>query len=105
MLAQVKVQLSQVLVIREILNMGAVVPIDSAVKAEVINAVRHNGIPVSQAAREYGVNARTIYSWLSKGVVDGNKNLILEVNRLKKENEQLYRLLGRATAEMQRSKS
>jgi regulator of replication initiation timing len=42
---------------------------------------------------------------LREGVVDGNRNLILENNKLKKENEQLYKLLGRATAEMQKSKS
>jgi hypothetical protein len=36
--------------------------------------------------------------------VDGNKNLILELNRLRKENEQLYKLLGRATAELNRPK-
>jgi hypothetical protein len=42
---------------------------------------------------------------LREGVVDGNRNLILENNKLKKENEQLYKLLGRATAEMQTSNS
>jgi regulator of replication initiation timing len=46
-----------------------------------------------------------VSTWLRDGVVDGNRNLILENNRLKKENEQLYKLLGRATAEMQKSKS
>jgi hypothetical protein len=37
-------------------------------------------------------------------VVDGNRNLILENSRLKKELEIAYRLLGRATAEMSRPK-
>ena len=67
--------------------------------------VRNNGMRVSEAANKYNVNARTIYGWLKQGVVDGNRNLILENNRLKKENEQLYKLLGRATAEMQKSKN
>lgn len=79
-------------------------PIDPTVKAEVINKIRNQGMSVSEASTAYGVNAKSIYYWLRDGVVDGNRNLILENNRLKKENEQLYKLLGRATAEMQRSK-
>jgi transposase-like protein len=85
--------------------MGAVIPFDPKIKAEVIEQVRNNGMRVSEAANKYNVNARTIYGWLKQGVVDGNRNLILENNRLKKENEQLYKLLGRATAEMQKSKN
>ncbi|MGI8935212.1 MAG: hypothetical protein ACR2FS_14180 [Phormidesmis sp.] len=60
---------------------------------------------VSVASAQYSVNSKSIYYWLREGVVDGNRNLILENNKLKKENEQLYKLLGRATAEMQKSKS
>lgn len=52
----------------------------------------------------YAVSAKSIYTWLRESVVDGNRNLILENNRLKKELEMAYRLLGRATAEMSRQK-
>ncbi|HET9098323.1 MAG TPA: helix-turn-helix domain-containing protein [Candidatus Saccharimonadales bacterium] len=78
--------------------------IDPAVKADAIAEVKNQGMPVSQAATKYGVDPRTIYGWLKKEVVGGDKNLILENNRLKKENEQLYNLLGRATAELKRPK-
>ncbi len=57
------------------------------------------------ASKQYGVPAKTIYRWLKEGIVDGSRNLILENNRLKKENEQLYNLLGRATVELKRPKS
>ena len=80
-------------------------PIDPNIKAEVVNKIRNDGMSVSEASTTYGVNAKSIYYWLRDGVIDGNRNLILENNRLKKENEQLYKLLGRATAEMQKSKS
>lgn len=83
---------------------GAIQPIDPNIRAEIINNVRHNGMRVSEAATKYNVNARTIYGWLKQGVVDGNRNLILENNKLKRELDQAYRLLGRATAEMQKSK-
>jgi regulator of replication initiation timing len=59
---------------------------------------------VSVASATYDVFSKTIYRWLKENVVDGNTNLILENNRLKKELEQLYNLLGRATAEMKRPK-
>ena len=80
------------------------IPTNPAVKAEVVANIRDQGMRVSEASATYGFSTKTIYTWLREGVVDGNRNLILENNRLKKENEQLYKLLGRATAEMQRSK-
>jgi transposase-like protein len=81
--------------------------IDPSIKAEAIDQVKTNGMPVAQAAVKYGVDPRTIYGWLKKEVVgaDTERNLILENNRLKKEIEQLYNMLGRATVELKRPKS
>lgn len=79
-------------------------PIDPNIKAEILKKVRDEGMSVSLAAATYNVSGKTIYNWLRVGVVDGNKNLILGHNRLRKENEQLYKLLGRATAELNRPK-
>lgn len=79
-------------------------PIDPAVKAEILDQIRNQGVRVSEAAASHNVSTKTIYTWLRAGVVDGDKNLILENNKLKKEIEQLYRLLGRATAELNRPK-
>jgi len=80
------------------------IPADQTHRAEIVTKIRDQGLSVSEASAQYDLSSKTIYSWLREGVVDGNRNLILENNRLKKENEQLYKLLGRATAEMQRSK-
>lgn len=79
-------------------------PIDPSVKAEILDQIRNQGVSVSEAASSHNVSTKTIYTWLRAGVVDGDKSLILELNRLKKENEQLYKLLGRATAELNRPK-
>lgn len=49
---------------------------------------------VNVASAQYNISTKSIYTWLSDGVVNGSANLILENNRLKKENEQLYNLLG-----------
>lgn len=79
--------------------------IDPSIKAEAVDQVQNRGIPVSEAAVKYGVDPRTIYGWLKKGIAGSERNLILENNRLKKENEQLYNLLGRATVELKRPKN
>ena len=80
------------------------IPVDPQLKAEIVKKIRDEGVKVSEASIQYGVSAKSIYTWLREGVVDGNRNLILENNRLKKELEIAYRLLGRATAEMSRPK-
>lgn len=80
-------------------------PTDPKLRAEIVSKIRDEGLSVSAASAQYNISSKSIYTWLRDGVVDGNRNLILELNRLRKENEQLYKLLGRATAEMNRPKS
>jgi len=79
-------------------------PIDPQLKAEIVSKIRDEGLSVSAASTQYNVNAKSIYYWLRDGVVDGNRNLILENNKLKKELEIAYRILGRLTAETKRPK-
>jgi transposase-like protein len=74
------------------------------IKDEVILKIRDSGLTVGEAAKQYNISSKTVYSWLRAGVVDGDRNLILENNKLKKELEQAYRVLGRLTAETQRPK-
>ena len=52
----------------------------------------------------YNVNYRTIYGWIKKQVDGKDRNLILKNNRLKKELDTAYRIIGRLTAEVQRPK-
>jgi transposase-like protein len=78
--------------------------IEQHIKDEVILKIRDGGLSVADAASQYGMSSKTIYAWLRAGVVDGDRNLILENNKLKKELEQAYRVLGRLTAESQRPK-
>ncbi len=80
------------------------IPTDPAVKAEIVAKIRDEGMRVVEASATYGFSSKTIYTWLREGVVDGNRNLILENNKLRKELEIAYRIIGRATAEMQKSK-
>lgn len=77
---------------------------DPQLKADIIHEIRNNGMSVVEASDKYNVSSQTIYNWLRSGVVDSNRSLILENNRLKKELEQAYRILGRLTAETDRPK-
>ena len=79
-------------------------PTDPKLKAEIVAKIRDGGMSVADASATYGFSSKTLYAWLQIGVVDGNRNLILENNRLKKELEIAYRILGRLTAETQRPK-
>lgn len=81
------------------------VHIDQKIKDEIITKIRDEGMTVMDASTNYGVHSKTIYGWLKNGVVNSNTSLILQLNRLKKENEQLYNLLGRATVELKRPKN
>jgi hypothetical protein len=78
---------------------------DPALKAKILTKIRYEGMSVTDASNTYHVHAKTIYGWLKSHVIDSDRNLVLELYRLYKENEQLYKLLGRATAEMQKSKN
>lgn len=60
---------------------------DQTRRAEVIAKICDHGLSVSEASAQYNLNPKTIYSWLRTGVVDGNRSLILENNKLKKEIE------------------
>jgi transposase len=81
-------------------------PTDAHTKATVLAKIRDEGMTAGDAGNKYGVTTKTIYRWLREGVEAStdSRNLILENNRLKKELEQAYRILGRLTAETQRSK-
>jgi transposase-like protein len=80
------------------------ITVDSKIKSEIVTKIRDDGMTVTEASNKYGIGRTAIYTWLRDGVVNTSTSLILENNKLKKENEQLYNLLGRATVELKRSK-
>jgi transposase-like protein len=81
---------------------GVITPQET--RNEIISRIRDEGITVTEAARQYNIGTKAIYNWMRDGVANNSSSLILENNRLKKENEQLYNLLGRATVELKKSK-
>jgi transposase-like protein len=73
-------------------------------KQEILRKIREDSTSVSDVSIDSGVSTKTIYRWLRDGVTPGSQNLVLENRKLKKEMEQLYAMLGKATALMQRPK-
>jgi transposase len=68
------------------------------IKDEIINKLKHDGLSLSDVAKQYGISDKTIYNWLgtkAKGTVS-----LLEHNRLRKENEQLKQLIGDITLKL-----
>jgi transposase len=68
------------------------------IKDEIINKLKHGGLSVADASKQYGISDKTIYNWLgtkAKGSVS-----LLEFNRIKKENDQLKQLIGDITLKL-----
>lgn len=82
--------------------MGNFKVISKETKEEVINRIKQEGVSVAQAAKDAGVSVQGVYAWLAKGVTA--EPGILEVNKLKRENQFLLELVGKLTAEMERGK-
>ena len=75
------------------------VPIET--KREVLDKVK-NGMSIADAAKQYALSTKTIYTWISNQVRP--EISILEYNRLKRENEELKRIVGIITLELERGK-
>jgi len=75
--------------------------ISPELKEQIINRIKNEGVSVAQASKDHGVSDVTIYGWIAKKV-DGQPT-ISENLRLKKENEQLYKLVGEMTLKLSES--
>lgn len=69
------------------------------VKEQIINRIKNDGLTVAQAAKDHGVSEATIYDWLGKRVDTGVPS-ILEFAKLKRERDELLRLVGEITLKL-----
>lgn len=76
---------------------------DPQLKQEIITAVK-NGMTQSEACKLYGVSSGTISNWSRQDVVGGEKNYIAQVNQLKRELDNAYRVIGKLSARADRPK-
>jgi transposase-like protein len=68
------------------------------VKEQIINRIKNDGISVVQAATDHGISENTIYGWIAKKT-DGQPT-ISEIIKLKRENAQLFQLVGEMTLKL-----
>lgn len=66
-------------------------PIAKEIKDEILLKIK-NGSKAPSLASQYGISAKTIYTWLSRTVVP--EVSVFEYNRVKRENEELKRIIG-----------
>ena len=71
------------------------------VKEQIINRIKNEGVTVVQAAKDHGIHESTIYGWIATRV-DGQPTLEENI-KLKRENEQLYKLVGEMTLKLSES--
>jgi transposase InsO family protein len=71
------------------------VPVE--IKNEILQKIKE-GMSVSDAAKQYAVSTKTIYAWLANETRPALS--ILEYNRLKRDNEELKRIIGIITLEL-----
>ena len=72
--------------------------ISQEVKEQIINRIKNEGLTVAQAAKEHGVHETTVYGWLG-GKAKGTPSM-LEYIKLKRENDELLRLVGLITLKL-----
>ena len=68
------------------------------IKDEVLQKVK-TGEKVVDLAQQYGMSTKTIYGWLRQDTGEDVVS-VLKYNKLKRENEELKRLIGEISLEM-----
>jgi len=71
------------------------------VKRQILEQIK-NGATVKQVADQFQISIKTIYGWLTKE--SASQVSLTEYSRLKREKEDLLKIIGEITLELTRSK-
>jgi len=77
-------------------------PVKKEIRDEIMGKVQEGKFSVRELADQYGISDKTIYKWIQEKATP-EINLV-EVNRLKRENEELKRIIGIVTLQLEREK-
>jgi len=76
--------------------------IPQEIKDEVLSKVQ-SGSSVADLSSQYGISTKTIYTWLSASAGAPDVS-VLKFNKLKRENDELKRIIGLITLDLSREK-
>lgn len=82
-------------------NMFKAIP--KEIREQVLTRIKNDGVTVADAARDAGISDKTVYGWLAQKSRATDCNLI-EMNKLKRENQALQALVGKLTFHIEKSK-
>jgi transposase len=83
--------------------MASGTPHDPKLRSEIMATVK-SGMSQMEASRLYGISANTISTWCRKEVIGGESNYIAQINHLKRELDNAYRVIGKLSAHADRPK-
>lgn len=72
--------------------------VSSEIKQEILSKI-NDGEKVGDLANQYGLSSKTIYNWLKSDTGESVISLVA-YNKLKRENEELKKLVGELTLDM-----
>jgi transposase-like protein len=76
--------------------------IEPQIKERIINKIKDEGLSVRDASKEFGISTNAIYNWIgAKGRSDPG---VLEMSKLKRENETLKQIIGQLLLDGERGK-
>lgn len=74
------------------------------IKEEILNKVK-DGRPATELANQYGISTKTIYNWISYTTMISDHHISpLEYHRLRRENDELKKIIGLLTLQIERGK-
>jgi transposase-like protein len=76
--------------------------ISEDIKQKIIEKIKEEGLSVPKASEEFGLSPNTIYNWI--GTKAEGEPSIMEISKLKKENQELKQIIGGLTLSMERGK-
>ena len=78
--------------------------ISKEIREEILKRIKEEGAEVSQMCQEYCISDSAIYKWLSSSSKSTSINPQLELNRLKRENQDLRELVGQLVYEKEKKR-